>query len=76
MPFRGDSGKCPVKGAAVVWPAGVEKLFDISQPTRWRWERIGRLPARDVNIGGKTGWKPATIAALVDGPVGGTADTV
>ena len=52
----------PAVGAAVVWPRGVEQRYDISAPTRWRWERDGKLPARDVNVGGKTGWRPETLA--------------
>jgi hypothetical protein len=55
--------RAPASGTAVVWPKGVEQMYDISPPTRWRWEKNGRLPPRDVNLGGKTGWKPATLAA-------------
>jgi len=47
----------------VLWPCAVERRYGISRPTRWRWERIGRLPARDVNLAGKTGWKRSTIEA-------------
>lgn len=50
-------------GTSVIWPRGVEERYGISPPTRWRWEKLGRLPARDVNIGGKTGWRPETLAA-------------
>lgn len=53
----------PRKGSAVIWPGGVEERYDISTPTRWRWEREGKLPPRDVNVGGKTGWRPATLEA-------------
>jgi hypothetical protein len=52
-----------VAGTNVVWPQGVEAMYDISPWTRWRWEKIGRLPPRDVNLKGKTGWKPETLAA-------------
>lgn len=48
-------------GSVVVWPRGVEERYGISPPTRWRWERAGKLPARDVSIGGRTGWKPETL---------------
>jgi hypothetical protein len=47
----------------VIWPAGVEHRYDISPVTRWRWERDGKLPARDVCIGGRTGWRPDTLDA-------------
>lgn len=53
----------PRAGTAVIWPAGVEHRYDISPVTRWRWERAGKLPPRDVDIGGKTGWRPETLAA-------------
>lgn len=53
----------PRAGTAVIWPAGIEQRYDISAVTRWRWERAGTLPARDVHIGGRSGWKPETLAA-------------
>jgi hypothetical protein len=52
----------PRQGTAVVWPSGVEDRYDISAPTRWRWEKEGKLPARDVAIGGRSGWRPQTLA--------------
>lgn len=55
--------RAPREGSAVVWPKGVEERYGISACTRWRWEREGKLPARDVSIGGKTGWKPSTLPA-------------
>ena len=51
------------QGTHVVWPSGVEERYGISAPTRWRWEKDGRLPPRDVNVGGKTGWRPETLEA-------------
>jgi predicted DNA-binding transcriptional regulator AlpA len=48
-------------GSHVVWPRGLEDRYGISAPTRWRWERDGKLPKRDINVGGKTGWKPSTL---------------
>ena len=53
----------PTEGTAVVWPRGAEIRYCISAPTRWRWEKSGRLPPRDVNLGGKTGWRPETLTA-------------
>ncbi len=53
----------PRRGTDAVWPKGVEERYGISAPTRWRWEKIGRLPPRDINLGGKTGWRPETLAA-------------
>lgn len=57
------SKRAPTEGSAVVWASGVEARYDISAPTRWRWERDGKLPPRDINVGGKTGWRPETLAA-------------
>ena len=49
-------------GTACIWPRGVEQRYDISAPTRWRWERQGLLPPRDVYIGGRAvGWRPETL---------------
>lgn len=56
--------RAPKEGTRVVWPSGVEHRYDISPVTRWRWERAGRLPKRDVTIGGRTGWRPETLDSL------------
>lgn len=55
-------------GKAVTWPAGVEERYGISAVTRWRWEKAGKLPARDVHIGGRTGWRPTTLDAAEQSP--------
>lgn len=55
--------RAPREGNRVVWAKGVEERYGISAPTRWRWEKAGRLPPRDVNVGGKTGWRPETLEA-------------
>jgi len=53
-----DSGTC------VVYPRGLEARYGISLSTRWRWERAGRLPPRDVFVGGApVGWRPETLEA-------------
>jgi predicted DNA-binding transcriptional regulator AlpA len=58
------------EGTHCVWPAGVCQRYDISIPTRWRWERDGKLPPRDVSIGGiKVGWRPGTLDAADAGGV-------
>lgn len=61
-----DSRKraAPIAGNAVVWPAGVQQRYGISDVTRWRWERAGTLPPRDVHVGGRSGWKPETLSAF------------
>jgi hypothetical protein len=57
------SRRAPRTGSAVIWPKGCEERYGISAPTRWRWEKTGRLPARDFVLGGKTGWRPETLDA-------------
>jgi predicted DNA-binding transcriptional regulator AlpA len=57
-------------GSVCVWPSGVEVRFGISAPTRWRWEKDGKLPRRDVFVGGvAVGWKPSTLETAERGPV-------
>lgn len=55
--------RAPHAGTAVIWPAGVEQRYGVSPVTRWRWERAGKLPPRDIHIGGRSGWRPETLAA-------------
>jgi predicted DNA-binding transcriptional regulator AlpA len=55
------------EGTAVIWPKGLEAMLGISAPTRWRWEKDGKLPRRDVHIGGRDGWKPETIEKALSG---------
>jgi predicted DNA-binding transcriptional regulator AlpA len=46
----------------VYWPRDIEQRYDISAPTRWRWEKNGRLPPRDFFLAGRAdGWHRATI---------------
>jgi predicted DNA-binding transcriptional regulator AlpA len=60
-PTRRGKAVALKSGTAVIWPAGIQARYGISAPTRWRWEKTGRLPPRDVSIGGRTGWRPETI---------------
>lgn len=56
-------------GSGCIWPLGVQQRFGISAPTRWRWERLGLLPRRDVYVGGRAvGWRPETLEAAERGP--------
>jgi len=51
-----------------VYPRGIEERLGVSTPTRWRMERDGRLPPRDVYIGKKAvGWRPETLEAAERG---------
>jgi predicted DNA-binding transcriptional regulator AlpA len=55
-------------GTVCVWPAGVQARYGISLPTRWRWEKDGKLPPRDVFVGGVAiGWRPETLEAAERG---------
>jgi hypothetical protein len=58
------SRTAPHQGTHVIWAPGIEARYGISPATRWRWEASGRLPKRDINVGGKTGWRPETLAAF------------
>ncbi len=51
----------PTAGTKVIWPAGARERYGVSAPTLWRWERDGKLPPRDVTIGGRSGWRPETL---------------
>jgi predicted DNA-binding transcriptional regulator AlpA len=54
----------PSQDRRVLYPRDVEIRYAISAPTRWRWERTGKLPPRDVHIGGVLeGWRPETLEA-------------
>ncbi|MDQ5880835.1 MAG: hypothetical protein QG616_665 [Pseudomonadota bacterium] len=55
--------KQPVTERAILWPADLQRRYGISGPTRWRYERDGHLPARDVKIGPRSGWRIETIVA-------------
>lgn len=51
----------PRSGTHVIWPKGLEERLGVSPVTRWRMEKDGRIPPRDVFLDGKPiGWKPAT----------------
>jgi hypothetical protein len=64
------SGRYRAAGDGIIWPKGIEARYDISKTTRWLWEQSGKLPPRDVYIGGSgepLGWKPSTIEAMERG---------
>jgi len=49
-------------GTAIIWPRGLRARYGISASTQLYWEKHGKLPPRDVFIGGKAaGWKPTTL---------------
>jgi predicted DNA-binding transcriptional regulator AlpA len=64
MPASATRRRAPSAGTRVIWPAGLEERLGLSPVTRWRWERAGKLPARDVHIGTRSGWRPETVEKL------------
>lgn len=55
-------------GTGIIWPAGIEQRYGIATITRVRWEKAGKLPPRDVHVGGRAvGWRPSTIEAAERG---------
>ena len=61
---RGRRGPARSAGDGCIWPSGLQRRYNISPVTRWRWERDKKLPPRDVRIDGVlVGWKPSTIEA-------------
>jgi hypothetical protein len=51
------------RGTHVIYPGALLARYGIALETRWRWERDGRLPPRDVfDARGKAiGWRPETL---------------
>ena len=48
----------------VLRPFHLAERYQCSAPTIWRMQRDGRLPARDVHLGGKPiGWRLSTLEA-------------
>ena len=55
-------------GTGCVWPRGIEERYGVTRRTRRRWEKAGKLPPRDVFVGGRAVvWKPETIEAAESG---------
>jgi hypothetical protein len=54
----------------IVYPRDLEVRYSITSATRWRWEKTGKLPARDVFIGGVAeGWRPETLDSADRGEI-------
>lgn len=52
----------------VLWPKDLQHRYQISPQTLYRWERTGRVPRRDVRIGGvASGWYRSTIEQAESG---------
>jgi hypothetical protein len=70
---RSPSTSSPAVDDRILWPPDVQRRYRISAPTRWRWERAGKLPARDVFVGTRSGWRASTLEGAERGPA--SADT-
>jgi hypothetical protein len=52
----------PASPGIALSPAEIEQRYRISNTSRQRWERTGKLPKRDFFIGGKAkGWLLTTL---------------
>jgi hypothetical protein len=61
-PKRCSAKRVRTTGVGCIWPRGLRERYGVSAPTLWRWERAGKLPRRDIFIGGRAvGWRPETI---------------
>jgi predicted DNA-binding transcriptional regulator AlpA len=46
----------------ILWPNDLEQRYGVSDSTRSRWEKLGKIPARDVYLGGEpVAWYATTI---------------
>jgi predicted DNA-binding transcriptional regulator AlpA len=64
--------RAKISGTHVIHPRGVEQRYGFSSVTRWRYEKTGKLPPRDVFIGGvAVGWKPSTLESAERGTATG-----
>jgi len=55
------------RGTAIIWQAGLREMLGISGCTMWRWLRDGSVPAPDVLIGSRRGWRPETLERFFNG---------
>lgn len=54
--------RAKLRGTYVIWRAGLCQRYGITHVSLWRWEKAGKLPPRDVFIGGRAlGWRLETI---------------
>ncbi len=44
-----------------VWPIDLARRYRRDPITVWRWQRNGKLPPPDIEIGGRKGWRLSTI---------------
>ena len=54
------------EGTRVIWQQGFREKLGISDPTFWRYKKDGKIPAPDVVIGTRRGWKVETVEAFLN----------
>lgn len=47
----------------VLWRRDLAARYSVCRETIWRWQQAGKLPAPDVRIGERQGWRADTIRA-------------
>lgn len=47
----------------VLWRRDLAARYSVCRETVWRWEKAGKIPAPDVRIGDRHGWRVGTIRA-------------
>ncbi|MCC7200707.1 MAG: transcriptional regulator [Gammaproteobacteria bacterium] len=53
----------PENAERVLWRRNLAARYDVCRETVWRWEKDGKIPAPDVRIGNRRGWRLETIRA-------------
>lgn len=49
---------------SVLYTQDVARRLNVARETVWRWTQSGLLPAPDIKIGRRVGWRLATIRAF------------
>lgn len=47
----------------VLWRRDLAARYGVCRETVWRWQQAGKIPAPDVRIGERHGWRSETIRA-------------
>lgn len=68
MSMSQKTRRAPIAGTRVIWQAGLREMLGVSGPTFWRWRRAGAIPAPDIKIGDREGWRPETVERLLNPP--------
>lgn len=45
----------------VLWRRDLAARYGVCRETVWRWQQAGKIPAPDVRIGDRHGWRAETI---------------